>query len=62
MKVRCISIRDKMPEQIRLGEIYYINPKTIWDDREDWYCEVYRNSGLTDRVGNLKLSHFTRVE
>lgn len=30
MKVRCVSIRDKMPEQIRLGEIYYINPKTIW--------------------------------
>ncbi len=62
MKVRCISIRDKMPEQIKLGEIYYINTKTIWDDREDWYCEVYRDAELTDKIENLKLSHFTRVE
>lgn len=62
MKVKCINIREKNPDQIKIGEIYYVNPNTIWDDREDWYCEVYRDVKLSDRVGSLKLSHFTRVE
>lgn len=62
MKVKCISIREKMPEQIKLDEVYFIRPESIWDDREDWYCEVYKDKGFKEKVGNLKLSHFTRVE
>lgn len=61
MEVRCISIRISMPEQIRLDEVYYIKPESIWDDRGDWYCEVYRDPEFKARVGELKLSHFTRV-
>ena len=41
MKVKCVSIREKMPEQIKLDEVYFIKSDRIWDDREDWYCEVY---------------------
>lgn len=62
MKVKCISIREKMPDQINLGEIYYIKTENIWDDREDWYCEVYKDVEFKNRVGILKLSHFTRME
>lgn len=62
MKVKCISIREKMPDQIKLGEVYYIKAENIWDDGDDWYCEVYRDAEFDNRVGNLKLSHFTRVE
>lgn len=62
MKVKCINIRPTMPDQIKLGDIYYIKAENIWDDREDWYGEVYRDSEYKERIGSLKLSHFTRIE
>lgn len=62
MKVKCVSIREKMPEQIKLDEVYFIKSDRIWDDREDWYCEVYKDKGFKEKVGNLKLSHFTKAE
>jgi len=34
MKVKCVSIREKMPEQIKLDEVYFIKSDRIWDDRE----------------------------
>lgn len=62
MKVKCVSIREHMPDQIKLGNIYYIRTDSIWDNGEDWYCEVYKDNALKERVGNLRLSHFTRME
>lgn len=60
MKVRCISIRESVPEQIEVEKEYYI--ESIWDDRQDWYAEVYKDRELKHKVGSLKLSHFTMTE
>ena len=57
LPVICISIRESKPEQVKVGECYYIDRLTICFDRDgDAYGEVY--DAMNNRVGNMLLSHF----
>lgn len=56
--VICISIRESMPEQIKVGTKYKIDLSDAYGDNDgDWYAPVYSMDG--DRVGLLNLKHFT---
>ncbi len=62
MKVKCINIREAFPEQIIRDNFYYIDVANMFDDYGEWYVPTYHDKELTKSIGNLKLSHFTRIE
>ena len=62
MKVKCINIRETMPEQITVDLIYFADISQMFDDHGEWYFPVFFDKGFGSYVGNLKISHFTRVE
>ena len=55
--VKCISIRDSMPDQIQVGESYLLSLDSIWQVNKD---EVYANIYTKDErfVGNMLVTHF----
>jgi len=62
-KVKCISIREFMPKQIEVGNIYYMDEKTKWKDCDgDEYAVFYSDNNGEDKIGNLLLSHFCMME
>ena len=55
--VICISIRESMPEQIKVGEKYKIDLEAAYGDHEgDWFVPVYNLND--EKISDLKLSHF----
>ncbi len=60
MQVKCIKIRDKVPNQINIDSVYYIDPMTLFDDGFDWYVKVYRKKDKESLIGILNINHFTR--
>jgi len=62
MMVKCISVREAFPEQIKVNEIYYINADSIFIDTDgDAIGMVYRDDCFANEVGSLKLSHFYTI-
>ena len=62
MLVKCISIRESFPEQIKRDETYYINPDSIFIDTDgDTIGRVYADSELENEVGSLMLKHFYTI-
>lgn len=60
LPVICISVREKRPEQIKIGYPYLIDKTSIWLDVEgDAYGDVYDTQ--RNRVGHMLLSHFKSV-
>lgn len=58
LPVVCISERMSMANQIQVGSKYFLDRMTIWIDSDgDSYGIVYDDYG--NRVGQLKLSHFS---
>lgn len=58
LPVRCISIRDTVPEQVVVGQQYSIDRLSIWIDADgDAYGVVYDRIG--NRVGEMQLKHFS---
>ena len=62
MKVKCINIRKTMPEQIKVESVYFVDEEKMFDDYGEWYFPAYFDKRLGEFVGNLKASHFTRIE
>lgn len=58
-KVRCISTRYETPEQLVVGNDYYIKTTTIEYQDGTEYVEVYRDPLGTEFVGRLCLYHFS---
>lgn len=57
LPVVCISIRESIPDQIKINEEYIIDRLSIYLDSDgDAYGIVYNSS--MKRIGNMKLSHF----
>ncbi|WP_395546770.1 MULTISPECIES: hypothetical protein [unclassified Lacrimispora] len=57
LPVICISIRESVPDQIKVDHEYMIDRLSIWIDREgDSYGTVY--DAKNRRVGEMMLSHF----
>ena len=57
LPVICISIRDSVPDQIKVDNEYRIDRLSIWIDSEgDSYGTVYDTKN--SRVGEMMLSHF----
>lgn len=55
--VICISIRESMPDQIKIGTKYKIDLTNAYGDNDgDWYAPVYSTDG--ERIGELNLKHF----
>ncbi len=55
--VICISIRESMPDQIKVDTKYKIDLTTAYSDHDgDWYAPVYSMDG--ERIGELNLKHF----
>ena len=55
--VVCISIRESMPEQLKVDEKYKIDLERAYGDHDgDWYVPVYDMNGTY--ISELKLSHF----
>ena len=58
-RVRCMETRVAVPDQIKVGNDYYINITTVeWQDDEE-YVDVYRDPFGIEFVGRLRLRHFT---
>ena len=58
LPVVCISIRKSMPDQVKVGNEYFIDRLSIWIDRDgDAYGVIY-DAKNNERVGELMLSHF----
>lgn len=61
-KVRCISIRRSRPEQLKIGQTYYLDESTKWSDCDgDWYAVVYADNLKKIRVGVMAVTHFCFV-
>ena len=58
-KVRCIKIRRSVPDQIKVGNDYYIRMATITRQDGVEYAEVYRDPMGIEFVGRLCLRHFS---
>ena len=55
--VVCISIRESMPDKIKIGTKYKIDLSTAWGDLEgEWYVTTYSMDG--ERIGQMNLKHF----
>ncbi len=60
MHVRCRSIRDTFPNQIEVGQSYFIERETIYIDEDgDAYGLVYDID--FNLIGNIKLAHFSSL-
>lgn len=57
MKVKCVSERPGMPEQIREGNDYLIDRMSIWIDGDGVAYGVVYDMQYR-RVGQLRLNHF----
>lgn len=56
--VICISIRESMPDQIKVDEKYKLDLSQAYGDRDgNWYAPTYTMDGK--RVGDMNLKHFT---
>lgn len=56
--MQCVSIRETLPEQIKIGTVYHC--KTKFFDGEDWYTHVFLPTDNGEiEIGTLKLEHFT---
>lgn len=57
--VECISIRDSVPEIIKVGNKYKIDTDTLYIDEDgDAFVEVYENH---TKVGRFSLKHFKSI-
>lgn len=57
LPVICISIRESIPDQLKINDEYIIDRLSIYLDIDgDAYGMVYNSS--MKRIGNMKLSHF----
>jgi len=57
LPVICISIRESIPDQIKIDKEYIVDRLSIYLDMDgDAYGMVYDSS--MKRIGNMKLSHF----
>lgn len=55
--VVCISIRESMPDQIKVGIKYKIDLTVAYGDNDgDWYAPVYSMDG--ERISEMNLKHF----
>nr|DAH71484.1 MAG TPA: hypothetical protein [Caudoviricetes sp.] len=56
--MQCISIREAIPNQIKIGTVYHC--KTKFFDGEDLYTHVFLPTDNGEiEIGTLKLEHFT---
>lgn len=56
--IQCVSIRETLPEQIKIGTVYHC--KTKFFDGEDLYTHVYLPYGDKEiEIGMLNLKHFS---
>lgn len=62
-RARCISERKSIPDQIKVGNEYWIDESTAWKDHDgDEYAQVYLDKDKEHRVGDLLISHFETLE
>ena len=55
--VICISIRESMPDQIKVDQKYKLDLSQAYGDRDGtWYAPTYTLNGT--KVGDLNLKHF----
>lgn len=61
-KVKCISIRETEPNQIKVGQNYFIDETSKYVESDgDEYATVYEDEAGTKVVANMLTSHFTEV-
>jgi len=59
MYVTCISIRNNYPDQVTIGENYYIDLNSIYIDGDgDTFADVYKDREKQQSIGYLALKHF----
>ena len=55
--VVCISIREHLPAQIKVGQKYKIDLRAAYGDSEgSWFAPVYIMDG--EKIANMNLCHF----
>lgn len=60
--VHCVHTRETMPNQLVVGNHYWIDESTQYKDFDgDEYVAVYLDEFKENRVGNLLLNHFEEV-
>lgn len=59
MKTICISGREGFPNFLKVGEEYWIDPDSIYKDRDSVYVLVYEDAYKQREVGVALLSHFS---
>lgn len=61
-RVRCISIRESIPDQIQYGKKYWIDPLSKWKDIDGTeYAQVYTSEDKESYVGTLRTDHFVPI-
>lgn len=59
--VKCQSIRNSVPSQIKVGERYFLNRESMTIDRDgDIFIDVYDT--LYHNIGRMNISHFTSIK
>ena len=62
-KVKCVSVRESIPSQIDVNEIYYLDETTLYVDSDgDEYATIYKDRWKTQRIGNMLTKHFAEPE
>lgn len=62
--VKCISIREDFPEQIKIGKKYWIDPASLWTDGDgDEWIKVYSSLDNKEKnfIAQMKLEHFQTI-
>lgn len=58
-RVKCISKREFMPNQIEVGRFYWMDEKSKWKDEDgDEYAKIYTDELKHNYIGNLLCKHF----
>lgn len=61
-RVRCINIRESVPDQIQYDKKYWIDPLSKWKDIDGTeYAQVYTSEDKGSYVGTLRTDHFVSI-
>jgi len=62
-EVKCISVRESVPSQIDVEDIYYLDETTLYLDADgDEYAMIYGDPWKIHCIGNMLTKHFAEPE
>ena len=59
-KVKCIAIRETVPDQLVVDKEYLIDTDTLYGDQDgDWYVKTFDID--KNPIGSINIKHFCEV-